>query len=428
MSNQYHKHHNRKRSFFRVLKKNFLLGSLGLGALFSFQCESTDPGSIQIEAGNSHSCAVVNGGAWCWGANGLGRLGDGTTTNRNVPVQVSGLESRVTQISAGFAHSCAVVNGGAWCWGSNFNGNLGDGSTTDRNVPVQVSGLESGVTQISAGGDLSHSCAVVNGGAMCWGANNYGQLGDGSMTQRLTPVQVSGLESGVTQISVGGEISNTHTCAVVNGGAWCWGANAVGQLGDGSTTQRLTPVQVSGLESGVTQIEAGFGHSCAVVNGGAWCWGANGVGQLGDGTTTNSRVPVRVVDTLFSNAECEHDDVFLCSLLEPRGVTQVLVSINPSSSCAVVNGGAWCWGTNVAGQLGDGSTTNRNVPVRVLSSGIGSPPIRVVTQIAVGGAEHNCAVVNGAPWCWGTNAVGQLGDGTTTNSRVPVRVSRLSIE
>jgi len=343
-----------------------------------------------VSAGNSHSCAVSTaGGVKCWG---LSTLSDGSTTNSAVPVDVVGLGSGVKAVSAGLGYTCAVTLAGAVkCWGDNTYGQLGNGTTTSSAVPVGVVGLGSGVVAVSAG--EFHSCAVTSAGAVkCWGHNAFGEVGDGTTAQSVAPVGVVGLGSGVVAVSAG----EFHSCAVTLAGAVkCWGFNAVGELGDGTTAQSVAPVGVVGLGSGVVAVSASGFHSCAVTSGGSVrCWGRNPNGELGDGTTIDSAVPVGVVGL---------------------GSGVVAVSASRSDSCAVTSLGAVkCWGY---GDLGAGASTQSAVPVGVV--GLGSGAVAVSA-----GGHHSCVRTSaGAVRCWGDNAQGELGVGATSESSVPVVVA-----
>jgi len=407
-------------------------------------------GVADVVTGNSHTCALTTGGAaMCWGSNADRQLGDGTTTSRLTPTAVSGLGSGVMAITAGVAHTCALTTGGGVkCWGANGSGQLGDGTTTNRATPTAVSGLGSGVAAISAGG--SHTCAMSSGGGMgCWGSNTYGQLGDGTTTNRATPTAVSGLDqSGVVAITAG----RYHTCArTTDDGASCWGANYTGQLGDGTTTQRLTPTTVSDLESGVATLAAGDAHTCALTAlGSAACWGRNTFGQLGDGTTATRTVPTAVSGLGSGTDAVAGGGEHTCALMAGGGVKcwgsnatgqlgdgtthgrrvptaigapgsgLAAVSTGESHTCALTTGGAaMCWGNNVAGRLGDGTTTGRTTPTAV--SGLGSG----VAAVAAG-QYHTCALTTGgAVLCWGANSNGQLGDGSTISHSTPTAVSGL---
>ena len=250
-------------------------------------------GVTAIASGGRHTCALTSAGAVkCWGGNGYGQLGDRTTIERHKPVDVSGLASGVTAIASGGRHTCALTSAaGVKCWGFNDNGQLGDGTTSDRHAPVAVSGLASDVTAIAAAG--RYTCALTSAGEVkCWGENHFSQLGDGTEIDRHTPVAVSGLASGVTAITAG----VSHSCALTSaGGVKCWGDNFAGQLGDGTTSWRYKPVDVAGLADGVTAIAAGLSQSCALTSaGGVKCWGWNDTGQLGDGTTAMKDTPVAV--------------------------------------------------------------------------------------------------------------------------------------
>ncbi|WP_172415410.1 RCC1 domain-containing protein [Comamonas thiooxydans] len=348
----------------------------------------------QISAGAQHTCAVLtSGGVACWGSNTYSQLGTGTSNDSIVPVTLPGL-SGIVNVSAGSVHTCAVSNSGAlYCWGYNGQGQAGqDKSIVTIPTPMAVDG--SGFKSVDLGS--RHSCALkLNGELYCWGQGSLGSLGTGFRTSFTTPTLVAGPVSTVTAFSTG----EYHTCAISGGALYCWGFNASGQLGaaEGNTSNLLTPMRVSGLDSGVTDVATGSNHTCAVHNGEAKCWGAGGNGRLGDGTVTTRHVPAAGVTGLGN------------------GVTKV--SAGSAFSCAVKNGEVWCWGENSAGQLAQGSTSAGSlVPVRAAQVGSSE-----VTDITLGDI-FACVRQAGLAKCWGGNEAGQLGNGTTETRSLPVGV------
>ena len=431
--------------------------------------ESKTPDMPAIVAGGEHSCALREGGTIsCWGANGSGQLGDGTggaDGDRSlVPVDVAGIFDAV-DVAAGDDHSCALRQGGTIsCWGANGSGQLGDGTggaDGDRSlVPVDVAGIFDAVDVAAGDG---YSCALRQGGTIsCWGANWFGQLGDGiggiDGIFSLVPVLVAGIFDALA-LAAGG----AHSCALRQGGAIsCWGANWFGQLGDGTGGAdgdfSLEPVDVAGVSDAV-DVAAGDEHSCALRQGGTIsCWGANSSGQLGDGTGgadgDRSLVNVDVagvsdaVDVAagggFSCALRESDTIscwgsnedgqlgdgvdgdFSSVPVDVAGVSDALaLAAGDGYSCALrESGDISCWGANSSGQLGDGTSDDlSSVPVGV--EGVSD----AVTVAAGGGGfdGHSCALREGGDIsCWGWNGSGQLGDGTGDRSLVPVGVAGVS--
>jgi alpha-tubulin suppressor-like RCC1 family protein len=352
--------------------------------------------ATSIAAGSEHTCAIATGGVvYCWGSNANGQLGDGTTTDRWVPVAVSGLGTSVAAIATGAFHSCALTGGAnagsVLCWGRNDHGQLGNGARADSSVPVPVTGLGSNVTAIAAGG--LHTCALWGGGVSCWGDNEHGQVGDGSkVVDRTAPVAVSGVSAGAASIAAGG----AHTCVAGPGGMQCWGFDSDGQLGDGSTSDSFLPVAVNALATGASSVSAGGAHTCAITGAAALqCWGYGLYGQIGDNSTGDCVAPTAVS-------------------LAAHGA--LAVAAGGEHSCAIDSAGAaWCWGEDQSGQLGDNGSVDSATPVPAMGIASGA------TAIAAGTA-HTCALVGGSVQCWGWNVAGALGNGTNADSAVPVRV------
>ncbi|MDP1619401.1 MAG: RCC1 repeat-containing protein, partial [bacterium] len=332
-----------------------------------------------------------------------GQLGDNSTDSKLTPVQVLGVDavgvlSGIIQITAGSSHACALKNDSSvFCWGNNWAGELGDNTTTKRYTPVQVLGVDAigtltDVGQIVSGG--AFSCAIKNDGSVfCWGYNGAGELGDGSYIDRLTPVQVLGVDgigtlTDVSQVTAGFD----HACALkIDGSVNCWGYNPYGQLGDNTTVNKNVPVQVvdadgTGSLTDVNEITAGMDYVCALKNDGSvFCWGYNVHGQLGDNTTTQKLIPVQVLGV---NAVGTLSDVNR-------------IAAGSNHTCALKNDGSvFCWGYNGYGQLGDDTTVQKLTPIQVL--GVGTfGTLSDVSQIATG-ASHTCALKNdGSVFCWG---------------------------
>lgn len=365
-----------------------------------FTTGSTPPAQglvfASVSAGYLHTCGVTpTGDAYCWGASALG-TGDSTPHLTFSPVLVAGGLS-FAAVAAGDFHTCGRTAARAgYCWGANEDGGqLGDGTTINRSSPVPVAGGLS-FAAVSAGG--FHTCGVTAASdAYCWGYNYAGELGEGTTTDHLTPGLVTG---GVSFAAVSAGLF--HTCGVtVAGAAYCWGANGDpgtgdGRLGDGTSTNRSSPALVMG---GLTfaAVSAGYYHTCGLtVSGDAYCWGKNADGQLGDGTNVDRSSPVLVAG----------------------GLTFVAVSAGGFHTCGLTAGGdAYCWGANVGGAVGDATPEGASLTPMPVTGGLSFAAVSA-------GFEYTCGVTAaGTAYCWGANWVGQLGDGTSTDSSVPVKVA-----
>ncbi|MEV7621517.1 hypothetical protein [Actinoplanes sp. NPDC089786] len=362
-----------------------------------------DPGGQPIAAGGDVSCAAGFLELWCWGAG-----------NAEPEAPTNALANSAGPVTAGGAHQCVLelfddsdVGGDLYCWGDNTYGQVGDGTTTARPAPVKVRG---GVLQVAAGAD--HTCAIlVDRSLVCWGRDDAGQLGQGAAGVPVTtPQAVPGLDD-LADVAAGGDT----TCALDDAGAaWCWGSNSDGQVGDGTAgaTPVATPTSVDtaplGSDDELGQIEVGARHTCAVTyDERVWCWGADGHGQLGDD-------PAQAAQNLPVDTGLE---------------AAWMVTAGGDSTCAVIEDGqGWCWGDNTEGQLGTGDHTDRAEPAKLDQSGLTGSSLYEYVFGATGGLlfgismgeRHACGMdVAGNAYCWGDNAGGQLGDGTTTDRLRP---------
>lgn len=441
-----------------------LYGELGTGSSGYEYVETpvvlADFNNVTFIAVAEYSSFAVksDGTAWAWGANFYRQLGDGTSINRNVPVEIASAPAAVavsanyshtvlltsdgalivmgskpyvafgdgdlglgqinypvqagertdfTKVDMGSNHCHALTQGGwAWGWGSNSNGLLGDGTTSTRNSPALIGSL-SNIVQVADG--KYHSVFRKSDGTV-WasGTNGNGQLGAGlpTNTTRSTPVQVTAL-SGITDVAAG----PYHTLAVKDDGTvWAWGLNTNGRLGDGTTTQRTSPVQVQGpggvgYLSGIIAVAAGDSHSLALKSDGTvWAWGLNTNGRLGDGTTTQRTTPVQVKGT---------GGVGYLS-----GITSLSAGLAHSLALKS-DGTVWAWGLNSNGRLGDGTTAQRTTPVQLLN-------LSGVMSVAAGSSHSLALKSDGSLLAWGYNLYGQLGDGTNIQRTSPVPVINIA--
>ena len=344
-------------------------GQLGNGTT----TDRSSPGTVAgggttwcaIAVGYAHTVAIkTDGTLWTWGCNGYGRLGDGTTTARSSPGTVAGGGTTWCATSAGGNHTAAIkTDGTLWTWGVNSNGQLGNGTTSNRSSPGTVAGGGTTWCVVSAGN--AHTAAVKTDGTLwTWGRNGYGQLGDGTTTDRSSPGTVAG--GGSSWCAIAGGFN--HRAAIkTDGTLWTWGCNGSGRLGDGTITNRSSPGTVAGGGTSWCSVAAAGSHTAAVkTDGTLWTLGGNGNGQLGDGTTSNRSSPGTVAG---------------------GGTTWCVVAGGYFYTAAVkTDGTLWTWGYNASGQLGSGSTTSRSSPGTVAGGGT------TWCVVAAGGNNHIAAI------------------------------------
>jgi alpha-tubulin suppressor-like RCC1 family protein len=388
-------------TFLRVRVFNGAGAALSASALLTVRL---NPGAalVRIVGGGGHSIGLrADARLRAWGRNGNGQLGDGTFDARNDAVDVTALTD-VATFSVGFDHTLAIrANGEVWAWGRNRDGQLGDGTMTDRATPQLVSGL-GGARAVAASLDpvRSFSLAVLADGTVrAWGDNTFGQLGDGTVIDRLAPVQVGTL-SDVASVAAGVR----HALALRrDGSVWTWGANDFGQLGNGTTTASLTPTPIA-LPAPIVAIAAGGHSSLALTDDGTvLAWGNNVAGGLGDGTTENRTAPVTVQ--------------------LPAPAVAIAAAWDGHALALLADGRVYAWGFNEYGQCGFGTDTPAEpTPGQVT----GLPP----NVVAIGaGANHSLALDGGGSvWAWGNNSGGQLNDGSSASQReAPVLVRNVNL-
>ena len=410
-----------------------------------------EPAVVPVVSGGSSSCSVrEDGSVVCWGSNGSGQLGDGTTDDNALPFPVLGISNAV-DVTVANEHACALLDDeSVKCWGNNSNGEFGNGAMTSSSVPVPMAG-SSNVVEVAAGGD-SHTCAIAvdrsydtqmtftpdegqvsiavpqvdDAWVECSGSNDEGQAGQSPSPAVLNPTRLTTLpistatrlyQLGSYQFPYTSETyadarlaaGDDHTCVEGGAGIWCWGDNDLGQLGNGvPSANEFQPVQVSAVNPRV--MAAGRDFTCLANVGEVACWGDNSVGQIGRGPIGGSYSTLGSV-VGFSGS--------------PAG-GQGQIALGTDHACALTEygGKVECWGGNGSGQLGDGTTTPSGSPVQVvgLPAGVGWDTVSAgneFTCVDRRERENEYGVLPGMTWCWGSGDHGALGNGTYADSPTP---------
>ena len=378
-----------------------------------------EPRQPQIRAGNDTSFAIMTDGSlWAWGLNGAGQIGDGTTTDRHSPVRIM---DDVIDICTGigFAGTRALKSDGSlWAWGSNSHGSVGDGTAFDQYTPVKI------LDDVIA---LSGNLAIrADSSLWSWGWNGSGQVGDGTTIDRHSPVRIM---DGVATIASNGQYSMAIR---TDGSLWVWGLNRSGNLGIGTFDNQPTPTKIMDDVASILIADLGYTLDTGAIktDGSLWIWGGVQI-QQDDGSQAHLIVPRQILDDVVylprrsGHGMAIRSDGGLWTWggdFYSQFMSDVLTASNGGRHSAAIrnDGSLWTWGNNGAGQLGRGSATELGesdpadwIPAQILNN---------VIDISIGNFYTLAVTSDGNVWAWGSNAVGQLGDGTTTSRYSPVRV------
>lgn len=380
-----------------------------------------------LSVGGNHVCSEANGMTFCWGSNSDGQLGrnDGSmqqiqpTTVDYSAHGIPHVNPSTIKTAAGSTHSCSIITSFVFCWGANTYGQLGTGDTNSSNTPRNIGGGTWGTT-FGGGGDRRatdisagprNTCAIVNSQLYCWGANEYGQIGDGTTTPQTSPRLVTAF-SGMQVMAV--SVGTNHTCAIVDGDGYCWGSNGRYATGknsntgitanplDGKLTLGAANTTIGSVVGATfTAISAGNNYSCAVMNGTAGCWGKNDFGQTGTGLVGDVPVPT----TIGSGA---------------GSLQAQAIDTGDTHSCALLQGRIYCWGNNEDGRVGNNQTTGTQPLPSLINTGAAIG--RATTNISVGD-RTSCSISNAVILCWGAGTSGQIGDSGIVDVAEPTAIT-----
>ncbi len=412
-----------------------MLCAMALAALYSsgsqIRAQGVSPRALAIAAGDDHFCVITSSNTvQCWGRNDVGQLGDGTQTNRALPVVVSGIPDTPVSIRAGGNTTCVLTSGNAvYCWGSNSRGQAGQASVNFSTTPVRVNGFSNAPVVLTVG--AKHACVIqLDRTVMCWGSNESGQINAAPAVSNPTPVRIPPNALWADGVPIGIAAGNAHTCILISPGRIiCYGSNGVGQFGNGavfdfpSNGETLIP---STAEYFLT-VHAGGAFNCTlarerstqtqVSSEAVYCWGVNDHNQTATFPLVSNLVltPTRVSEGT--------------SIFDSRPFTATVLSAGERHACAALpaRNGTYCWGSNLYGQLGIDMASAGPYPAatRVVTIGLAlDVAVSDTASCAIVARPDASTAVQNAVACWGRNDYGQLGVGfNVPQSRSPVFVN-----